>query len=459
MRKATQRSSKDATRQGASETEFRESGVSWLGRIPTHWSLQRLRYALSTNPSHSEIDDLPVDTEVSFVPMDAIGEYGGLNLSQSKRIDEIGAGFTYFRDGDVVVAKITPCFENWKGAHVTGLLNSIGFGTTELHVLRPRKSLDARFLFYITLSDAFRRLGEAEMYGAGGQKRVPDTFIRDLEWPLPPFAEQHVIARSLDAETEAIDRVITKHEYLRELLSTHRREFVARAVTRGLSEDVRLQESFIEWLGPVPEHWRVTKMRHVSSASSGGTPSKEDPEFWGGNFPWVTPKDMKRRLIASAEDAVTARALTETALRLFEPNAVLIVVRGMILAHSFPVALTTERVTINQDMKALRFAAEVHPEFAAWYLEGVGKRILRTIVEEAGHGTRVVRMDEWKSVPIPIPPLQEQREIVDAINSETDRIDSLLKNVTQALSRLVEYRRTVISNAVTGKTDLRTRAP
>src|SRR5437660_7037139 len=141
---------------------YTDSGVEWLGRIPTHWEVKRLRFSAELNPPASETRALPPATEVSFVPMEAVGEYGGLDLTRTKPLVDMDAGYTYFRDGDVVVAKITPCFENGKGAHADGLASGIAFGTTELHVLRATPALVDNFLFYLTLSDAFRRLGEAE---------------------------------------------------------------------------------------------------------------------------------------------------------------------------------------------------------------------------------------------------------------------------------------------------------
>ena len=159
---------------------YKDSGVEWMGKIPEHWQVKRLRFSVSMNPVASEVRCLATDTEVTFIPMEAIGEMGGLDLSQSKLLVEIGPGYTYFRDGDVVVAKFTPYFENGKGALAAGLINGIAFGTTELHVLRAGRNVNARYLFYVSQSDAFRRLGEAEMHGAGGQKRVPESFVKDL---------------------------------------------------------------------------------------------------------------------------------------------------------------------------------------------------------------------------------------------------------------------------------------
>lgn len=164
----------------AAYPSYKPTGVDWLEEVPSHWDMKRLRFAVQTNPLASELR-CPPDTLVSFVPMDAVGEYGGLALDQEKALDEIGSGYTYFRDDDVVVAKITPCFENGKGALAKGLKNGIAFGTTELHVLRVRENLDPSFLFYLTISEAFRDMGEAHMYGAGGQKRVPELFIKDLQ--------------------------------------------------------------------------------------------------------------------------------------------------------------------------------------------------------------------------------------------------------------------------------------
>ena len=181
---------------------YRPSGVEWLAEVPAHWEVKRLKYAATLNPRVSEIRRLASDTGVSFVPMEAVREYGGLNLSLTKALADVADGYTYFSDGDVLVAKITPCFENGKGSLAEGLLNGIAFGTTELHVLRCRSGLDKRFTFYLTLGNAFRKLGEAEMYGAGGQKRVPESFVADLRHPIPPLPEQCAIAAFLDRETD-----------------------------------------------------------------------------------------------------------------------------------------------------------------------------------------------------------------------------------------------------------------
>ncbi len=176
---------------------------------PVGWQKKRLRFALQVNPSKGEIRLKETD-EVSFVPMDAVGEYGGIRLSEEKELSEIGSGYTYFRDEDVVVAKITPCFENGKGALAEGLKNKTAFGTTELHVLRADQTqLDPRFLFYLTTCSLFRKLGESEMYGAGGQKRVPESFIKDFRAVLPSVLEQETIVRFLDHKTAQIDKLIT----------------------------------------------------------------------------------------------------------------------------------------------------------------------------------------------------------------------------------------------------------
>ena len=168
-------------------------------------------------------------------------------------------------------------------------------------------------------------------------------------------------------------------------------------------------------------------------------------------YRWVSPKDMKRRFMDSSEDTITERAVRETGIKLIAPPVVLIVVRGMFLAHTFAVAITTVPVTINQDMKALRFQQAVDPIFAAWLFEGVGKGILGAVVEEAAHGTRVIRMDRWRTVVVPAPRIDEQRAIAAFLDCDTARIDALVTKVRDTIDRLKELRTALITAAVTGK--------
>jgi restriction endonuclease S subunit len=169
-----------------------------LREVPDNWTPIRLRFVVESNPVKSEINFLPKDTLVSFVPMEAVSETGSMSLEKEKPLADVYNGYTFFRNDDVVLAKITPCFENGKGAVASNLTNGIGFGTTEFHVLRKIEGTDNRWLFYITKSDTFRKYGESEMYGAGGQKRVPDSFIKNFMVGFPSLKEQTQIANFLD---------------------------------------------------------------------------------------------------------------------------------------------------------------------------------------------------------------------------------------------------------------------
>ena len=123
------------------------------------------------------------------------------------------------------------------------------------------------------------------------------------------------------------------------------------------------KDSDVEWVGEFPSNWANAPMWQISEAFSGGTPSREDPSFWGGLILWVSPKDMKQRMTCDTEEKITEPGLHESGLKLIQPPAILVVVRGMILAHSFPVGLSTFPLTINQDMKALKLEHGIEAGF------------------------------------------------------------------------------------------------
>lgn len=219
------------------DVEMKDSGVEWLGKIPSHWETSRLKFACKINPSKQEVSNISAETLVSFLPMEHIGENGELVLNYDKRIGEVFDGYTYFKNKDVIVAKITPCFENGKGAYCKKLTNEIGFGTTELHVLRPKPNFSGKYIYYLTKSYPFRKLGEATMYGAAGQKRVAEEFISNFELGFPDLKEQKYIVAQLDNEMEKIDRLIKKVEFSMNKLEEYRTSLISTAVTGKI--DVR----------------------------------------------------------------------------------------------------------------------------------------------------------------------------------------------------------------------------
>ncbi|MDB6232863.1 restriction endonuclease subunit S, partial [Lactobacillus amylovorus] len=158
-------------------------------------NLRKLKEICIINPKKNLASKFTNDIEVSFVPMSSVSEQGDIDVSQRKNYSEVRKGFTYFAENDVLFAKITPCMENGKGAIATGLINGIGFGSTEFHILRPIKNITNPYWIYVLTSfKSFRKLAEVNMTGSAGQRRVPATFLKDYEVRLPPLSLQNDFA-------------------------------------------------------------------------------------------------------------------------------------------------------------------------------------------------------------------------------------------------------------------------
>ena len=208
------------------------------------------------------------------------------------------------------------------------------------------------------------------------------------------------------------------------------------------------KDSGVPWLGDVPAHWLVQPLKHAVQFRSGGTPDKSNREYWDGDIPWASAKDLKVDNLYDTVDHITQQAVEEGAATLVDQGAVLVVVRGMILARTFPVVTARSPMAINQDLKALRANKHMGKEFLPWLLRGTEPETLDRL-DEAGHGTKALRMDAWGAMLIPVPPLEEQVAITAFLDSETAKIDALVAEQDRLIELLKEKRQAVISHAVT----------
>lgn len=180
-------------------------------KVPNGWKNVRIKDVASINPRIKTVAD---DTVVTFLPMSSVSEAGKIETPEQRKAEEVRKGFTGFENGDVLVAKITPCFENNKGCLCKNLFNEVGYGSTEFHVLRPKKVLN-EYLHILTRTHHFRGTGELNMTGTAGQKRVPSLFLKNYEILLPPLPEQKAIADLLstwDSAIEKTERLIAAKE-------------------------------------------------------------------------------------------------------------------------------------------------------------------------------------------------------------------------------------------------------
>ncbi|QHQ17297.1 restriction endonuclease subunit S [Pectobacterium parmentieri] len=425
--------------------EYKHSGVEWIDSIPSHWEVKPT-FALCDASTKKNFDGAENNVlSLSYgniIPRDVETNFGLLPESFN----------TYqIVDNRDLILRLTD-LQNDKNSLRVGLAKQKGIITSAYLKLKAKDGMNPTFLYRLLHSYDTTKV----FYGMGGGLRQSMKFedFRRLPLLVPPKEEQLNISAFLDHETAKIDSLIEKQQQLIELLKEKRQAVISHAVTKGLNPNVPMKESGVEWLGEVPEHWRLKQIRHLCTFLGGGTPSKSNPDFWAGNIPWVSPKDMKFDYIFDAEDHISESAVKQSSTKIIPVNSVLIVVRGMILSHSVPVAINTNRVTINQDMKALIPNFEISPEYLHLVLKGFKKSLL-DLTDNSAHGTKCLKTESFERMQIPLPPLHEQNKIIFDMKELISKIDSLLNRQYEATALLQERRTALISAAVTGKIDVR----
>jgi len=271
---------------------------------------------------------------------------------------------------------------------------------------------------------------DADAQGTTGYAAVRPKNLLAAKIPLPPLCEQRrIVAR--------IEELAARVEEARGL----RRQAVEEAdALRNSAAAMLFHELCCE----------RRSVRSFVSIVGGGTPSKSNPYYWGGNIPWVTPKDMKVREISDSIDHITEEASRESSAKLIKPDAVLVVVRGMILAHTFPSAMLRVPATINQDMKALRTNDTILPEYLCSVFWGLNRDLLE-LVEKSTHDTRKFETDKLLNFEIPVPPVQEQRHIIAYLDGLQLKVGALTELQAETAAELDALLPSILDKAFNGE--------
>ncbi len=424
---------------------YKETGLAWLGKVPGHWDTRPAFGAFV--PNHETNRGMKEKSVLSL-------SYGRIIIKPPEKlhglVPESFETYQIVNPGDIVLR--TTDLQNDHTSLRVGMVRDRGIITSAYLALRVNLNVSPDFGFqFLNVWDASKAI---YAYGSGLRQNLDFSHFKRMPVAVPPPDEQAAIVRFLDWANGRLERAIRAKRKVIALLNEQKQAIIHRAVTRGLAPSVPLKPSGIPWLGDIPKHWEVRKIKSLVKTAGGMTPNKGVERYWIGRTPWVSPKDMKVPEIFDSEDHISDAALRETNIALISEPAVLIVVRGMILARTFPSAVTRVPVTINQDMKALTPRPELSADYFALLLTGIQREVLE-LVEIAGHGTCCLRTDSWAAFCLPIPPLEEQISIRTFLSTELATSNTAISRLERELELLREYRTRLVADVVTGKLDVR----
>ena len=464
--------------------------------VPEGWKLVTILDACEVNPPKPPKDFLPADAPVTFVPMPAVdADMGAITNPEIKPYLEVRNGFTSFRDGDVIMAKITPCMENGKAAIVHGMKNGIGFGSTEFHVMRSRGEILPEYLYYYIRQKSFRNEAESHFTGSVGQKRVPTDFIKQSVIPLPPLAEQQRIVARVEALLSHVDAAGDRLSRVPLIMKRFRQAVLAAACSGRVTEEWRdsyrkiepstllfskiqtcINQKYLEScetakrtggrrpkdeknnkksnkpvidLPELPETWNYYRLEELSHLITDGT--HVTPNYIDKGIPFLSVKNIRPfsisvdniKLISPEEHySINQRCNPEFQDILYTK------------VGSFGYAVQNKLGYPFSLFVSVALIKPVKEHFTPDYAEIVMNSPI--IFKQAndrvsGSGTPDLHLIEIRDFRIPLPPLAEQREIVRRVGLLFERADAIEREVAAAGRRCERLTQAVMVKAFSGR--------
>lgn len=428
--------------------EYKDSGVEWLGKIPKHWISTQVKYGYKVT-----LGKMLQSTPKTF--LDELKPYlkaqniqpNGISLNQVEEMwfspDECKK--LLLLEGDVLVSEGGDVGRSaiWNGeideCYIQNAINRV----------RPKVHNQSKFFLYwmhfLKSTDFINIIcNKATIAHYTAEKLEASPLV------LPSPDEQVKIANFLDHETAQIDTLIAKQEKLIELLKEKRQAVISHAVTKGLNPDVAMKDSGVEWLGKVPEHWILSKLKWRAVTTSGSTPSTSKYELYyeDGSIPWIRTTDLNNDDLYETPLSITPRGVSDTACSVLPVNSILIAMyggAGSIGKHS----LLKFESTINQAVCGVLPSKYFNSDYLHRFYE-----FYRPFWMIGASGTRKdpnIGQDHIKEALVPLPPLEEQVLIANFITEMQTRYDAITQKAELAIQLMQERRTALISSVVTGK--------
>lgn len=430
--------------------EMSNSGIAWIGEIPANWTLERLKYHASINPL-TTLPSFGSDDTVTFIPMECLKQ--GFHSSIESDFEKVKKGYVAFQSGDILIAKVTPCFENGNIAIASNLLHDVGFGSTEINVVRCF-SMSTRFLFYLLQCAPLIERATYDMYGVAGLKRLSPAFLPNLVIPVPSEDEQWKIVSFLEQRRKEIDSLIVAKEKTNALLKEQRQSLIYEAVTKGLDPTVPMKGSGIPWLGQIPENWTTWRMKHLA----------ESPLQYGANATGIEYDSDLPRYVRITDITDDGRLRNEGKQSLpYEIAADYLLVDGDVLFARSGATSGKSFYYHESDGNCcfagylIRFRADknkVNSKLLYYYtLTQAYEQWTQQIFIQAT--IQNISAEKYNNLVFAIPAtMEEQNQIVQHLNAKCSEIDQIISMNEDTIQRLKEYRQSLIYEAVTGKIEV-----
>ncbi|HVT59940.1 MAG TPA: restriction endonuclease subunit S [Thermoanaerobaculia bacterium] len=427
---------------------YKDSGVEWLGEIPTTWQSKRLRFVAPIRVSKLNVKP----DDALYVGLENVESWTGRLLldTQPESVDSVVGTF---KAGDVLFGKLRPYLAKAASPDFDGV------STSEILALRPTSGGFQRYVMYCLLNAPYIRWVDSLTFGTKMPRLSPEQVSSSFV-AVPSEAEQRAIAAFLDRETAGIDALVAKKERLIELLQEQRTALITRAVTKGLDPKVPMKDSGVECLGEIPAHWDLSRLKEMMKGiEQGWSPLCENRQADEGEWAVLKAGCVNGEEFDEAEHKALPAELEPVADYEVRSGDILMSRANTreLLGSAVLVRAVRTRLLLCDKLYRIRvMQGRVLPEFV---VRAVGSRVARFQLEREATGAsgsmQNISQETISNLLVSVPSMIEQRSIADFLDCETARIDALVAKVRSAIDRLKELRTTLISAAVTGKIDVR----
>ncbi|WP_332880341.1 restriction endonuclease subunit S [Oxalobacter aliiformigenes] len=426
--------------------KMKDSGIEWIGEIPEDWKIIPLKFLASHNDDVLS-ENTPDDLEFDYIDISSV-QYGSgiINKQHITFGNAPSRARRIVRNNDVIISTVRTYL---KAVAIIPDISKLTIASTGFACLRTNEKISPKFLYYSVLSDAF--VSTVEAYSVGiSYPAINASQLVCLKLPLPSIEEQSQIANFLDEKCAVIDRLVERHQEVIEKLKAYRQSVISEAVTRGLDLDAPMKDSGIPWIGKIPKEWEIIPLKFLASHND-DVLSENTPDDL--EFDYIDISSVQYGSGVINKQHITFGNAPSRARRIVRNNDVIISTVRTYLKAVAIIPAVSELTVASTGFACLRTNEKISPKFL--YYSVLSDAFVSTVeAYSVGISYPAINASQLVCLKLILPSIEEQSQIADYLDKKCAKIDRIIHNKEQIISKLAEYKKSIIYEYVTGKKEV-----